>query len=44
MEELQKTQNVNSFDSVFNSFDEDEAVQDVQSNVVNAQCTFRNSE
>lgn len=42
LEEIQKTENANSFDSVFNRFDES-GPQDVQSNIVNAKCTFRNS-
>lgn len=42
--EVSVTQNTNSFDSVFNSFDEDGGdAQSFSSNLVNAQCTFRNA-
>lgn len=42
--EVSVTQNTNSFDSVFNSFDEDGGdAQSFSSNIVNAQCTFRNA-
>ncbi|XP_070510027.1 uncharacterized protein [Chironomus tepperi] len=42
--EMSVTQNANSFDSVFNCFDGDCGTADsLDSNLVNAQCTFRNA-
>ncbi|CAH1715072.1 unnamed protein product [Chironomus riparius] len=42
--EISVTENANSFDSVFNSFDDgDGSAQSLNSNLVNAQCTFRNA-
>jgi len=42
--EISITENTNSFDSVFNSFDDgDVDAQGLNSNLVNAQCTFKDS-